>query len=51
MDAERHDVLIVLNRCVHLFCNRLGLSIVEEAHLRYLTAVTLDGPARKEGTS
>ncbi|MEW1844354.1 lantibiotic dehydratase C-terminal domain-containing protein [Nonomuraea angiospora] len=51
VDAERHDVLIVLNRCVHLFCNRLGLSIVEEAHLRYLTAVTLDGLAQKEGTS
>jgi len=50
-DAGRHDVLSVLDRCVHLFCNRLGLSIAEEAHLRYLTAVTLEGAARCEETS
>ncbi|GGK63986.1 hypothetical protein Sme01_06230 [Sphaerisporangium melleum] len=50
-DEDRYDVLTVLDRCVHLFCNRLGLSIAEEAHLRYLTAVTLDGAAGKEGTS
>ncbi|WP_066368570.1 thiopeptide-type bacteriocin biosynthesis protein [Herbidospora mongoliensis] len=36
------DSRIVLERCVHLFCNRLGLSIAEEAHLRYLTAATLE---------
>ncbi|GAB1819012.1 lantibiotic dehydratase C-terminal domain-containing protein [Herbidospora sp. RD11066] len=32
----------VLDRCVHLFCNRLGLTIAEEAHLRYLAAATLE---------
>ncbi|GAA1507507.1 hypothetical protein GCM10009677_45150 [Sphaerisporangium rubeum] len=47
-DAARDDVLIVLDRCVHLFCNRLGLSIAEEAHLRYLSAATLQAQARKE---
>ncbi|MFE4663691.1 lantibiotic dehydratase C-terminal domain-containing protein [Streptomyces sp. NPDC056716] len=34
------DVLILLLRCVHLLCNRLGLSSPQEAHLRYLTAMT-----------
>ncbi|WP_062357760.1 lantibiotic dehydratase C-terminal domain-containing protein [Herbidospora yilanensis] len=33
----------VLDRCAHLFCNRLGLSIAEEAHVRYLTAATREG--------
>ncbi|MEV0612028.1 lantibiotic dehydratase C-terminal domain-containing protein [Nonomuraea sp. NPDC050404] len=35
------DVLILLVRCVHLLCNRLGLTGPEEAHLRYLIGTTL----------
>ncbi|MGW1974370.1 thiopeptide-type bacteriocin biosynthesis protein [Streptomyces sp. NPDC001889] len=34
------DRTILLLRCVHLLCNRLGLSGPQEAHLRYLTAMT-----------
>ncbi|MFJ4686651.1 thiopeptide-type bacteriocin biosynthesis protein [Streptomyces sp. NPDC088789] len=34
------DVMILLLRCVHLLCNRLGLSGPQEAHLRHLTAMT-----------
>jgi thiopeptide-type bacteriocin biosynthesis protein len=28
----------IVDTCVHLFCNRLGISIPEEGHLRYLVA-------------
>src|SRR5215475_3696109 len=47
---ERNDVLILLIRCVHLLCNRLGLSASDEGHLRYLTGATLGELAQKEGT-
>jgi hypothetical protein len=34
-------VLPVLDICAHLFCNRLGVSLVEEAFMRYLLARTV----------
>jgi lantibiotic biosynthesis dehydratase-like protein len=38
---ERADRVVLLIRCVHLLCNRLGLSAPEEAHLRHLIGSTL----------
>ncbi|MEW9553248.1 lantibiotic dehydratase C-terminal domain-containing protein [Nonomuraea sp. NPDC050783] len=37
----RGDVLVLLVRCVHLLCNRLGLAGPEEAHLRHLVGTAL----------
>ncbi|WP_405089107.1 thiopeptide-type bacteriocin biosynthesis protein [Microbispora sp. NBC_01389] len=36
----RGDVLILLLRCVHLLCNRLGLPGEQETHLRHLVGTT-----------
>lgn len=35
------STLPVLDRCAHLACNRMGLSIVEEAHVRRVAARTV----------
>ncbi|MEV4400213.1 lantibiotic dehydratase C-terminal domain-containing protein [Nonomuraea sp. NPDC049607] len=36
----RGDLLVLLLRCVHLLCNRLGLSGGHESHLRHLVGTT-----------
>ncbi|MEU8055660.1 lantibiotic dehydratase C-terminal domain-containing protein [Microbispora bryophytorum] len=36
----RGDILILLLRCVHLLCNRLGLPGGQETHLRHLVGAT-----------
>ncbi|MFI7691234.1 lantibiotic dehydratase C-terminal domain-containing protein [Nonomuraea sp. NPDC049655] len=36
----RGDLLILLLRCVHLLCNRLGLPAGHESHLRHLVCTT-----------
>ncbi|RSM98131.1 hypothetical protein DMB42_44790 [Nonomuraea sp. WAC 01424] len=36
----RGDLLILLLRCVHLLCNRLGLPPAHESHLRHLVGTT-----------
>ena len=35
------DPLVLLDRCAHLACNRLGVSLVEEGYLRVLAARTV----------
>lgn len=42
------DPPAVADACVHLFCNRLGVTLPEEAHLRYLVARTLADPPGEE---
>lgn len=39
--AAADDPLPVLDRCAHLVCNRLGVSLVEEGYLRVLAARTV----------
>ncbi len=43
-------ITLVLSRCAHLLCNRLGLSLTDEAYLRFLLARALTdlsaGPTR-----
>ncbi len=39
--AAADDALPVLDRCAHLVCNRLGVSLVEEGYLRVLAARTV----------
>ncbi|MBP2708182.1 thiopeptide-type bacteriocin biosynthesis protein [Microbispora sp. RL4-1S] len=40
VSRERGDILILLLRCVHLLCNRLGLPGGQETHLRHLVGTT-----------
>jgi Lantibiotic biosynthesis dehydratase C-term len=37
----------VVDTCVHLFCNRLGVSLPDEGYLRYLAARTTVDLAEK----
>jgi thiopeptide-type bacteriocin biosynthesis protein len=36
LGTERGRRLYLLDDCAHLFCNRMGVSVVEECYLRYL---------------
>ncbi|MER7166063.1 thiopeptide-type bacteriocin biosynthesis protein [Micromonospora sp. NPDC000207] len=50
-DRDEQRLLVVLLRCVHLLCNRLGIGVDQETQLHYLvhaTCVDVGDPAREQ---